>query len=59
MRSFYEDTVSPLVRYDEQYSTDLMGTLDSYLENNCNMNATARTSRPPSWWATGSSRSRS
>ena len=29
VRSFYEDTVSPLVRYDEQYSTDLMGTLDS------------------------------
>ena len=25
VRSFYEDTVAPLVRYDEQYSTDLVG----------------------------------
>jgi hypothetical protein len=43
VRSFYEDTVSPLVRYDEQYSTDLLGTLEAYLDNNCNMNATAQT----------------
>jgi len=42
VRSFFEDTVAPLVRYDEQYSTDLIGTLDSYLANNCSMNATAR-----------------
>ena len=42
VRSFYEDTVSALVKYDEQYSTDLLGTLDAYLENNCNMNATAQ-----------------
>jgi DNA-binding PucR family transcriptional regulator len=42
VRSFYEDTVSTLVRYDEQYSTDLLGTLDAYLGNNCNMNATAQ-----------------
>ena len=42
VRSFYEDTVAPLVRYDEQYSADLVGTLDSYLGNNCNMNATAQ-----------------
>jgi hypothetical protein len=42
VRSFYEDTVAPLVSYDEQYSTDLVGTLDSYLANNCNMNATAQ-----------------
>jgi len=41
VRSFYEDTVAPLVRYDDQYSTDLVGTLESYLECNCNMNATA------------------
>jgi hypothetical protein len=42
VRSFYEDTVAPLVRYDEQYSTDLIGTLDAYLRGNCNMNATAQ-----------------
>ena len=42
VRSFYEDTVAPIVRYDEQYASDLVGTLDSYLANNCNMNATAQ-----------------
>ena len=41
VRSFYEDTVAPLVRYDDQYATDLVGTLEAYLEHNCNMNATA------------------
>ena len=43
VRSFFEDTVAPIVRYDDQYGTDLVGTLDAYLENNCNMNATAAT----------------
>jgi PucR C-terminal helix-turn-helix domain/GGDEF-like domain len=43
VRSFFEDTVAPLVRYDEQYATDLVGTLDAYLGANCNMNATAQT----------------
>jgi sugar diacid utilization regulator len=41
VRSFYEDTVAPIVRYDDQYRTDLVGTLEAYLEQNCNMNATA------------------
>ena len=41
VRSFYEDTVAAIVRYDDQYGTDLVGTLDAYLEHNCNMNATA------------------
>ena len=41
VRSFYEDTVAPIVKYDDQYSTDLVGTLESYFEQNCNMNATA------------------
>jgi sugar diacid utilization regulator len=41
VRSFYEDTVAPIVHYDDQYSTDLAGTLEAYLEQNCNMNATA------------------
>lgn len=41
VRSFYEDTIAPLARYDEQYSTDLVGTLEAYLGQNCNMNATA------------------
>jgi sugar diacid utilization regulator len=38
---FYEDTVAPIVSYDEQYGTDLVGTLEAYLAHNCNMNATA------------------
>ncbi|MFN8130812.1 MAG: helix-turn-helix domain-containing protein [Solirubrobacteraceae bacterium] len=41
VRSFFEDTVGPLVRYDDQYATDLAGTLEAYFEHNCNMNATA------------------
>jgi sugar diacid utilization regulator len=41
VRSFYQDTVAPIVAYDDQYGTDLAGTLEAYLEQNCNMNATA------------------
>ena len=41
VRSFFEDTVAAIVRYDDQYRTDLVGTLEAYLEQNCNMNATA------------------
>ena len=39
---FYEDTVAPLMSHDEQYRGDLLPTLESYLGNDCNMNATAR-----------------
>jgi DNA-binding PucR family transcriptional regulator len=42
VRSFYEDTVAPIVAYDEQYSSELVSTLDAYLAQNCNMNATAQ-----------------
>ncbi|MEA2397479.1 MAG: hypothetical protein QOK25_1035 [Thermoleophilaceae bacterium] len=38
---FYEDTVAPLVLYDRDYHTDLVGTVESYLRHNCNMNTTA------------------
>jgi sugar diacid utilization regulator len=41
VRSFFDDTVAPIVSYDDQYATDLVGTLEAYLEQNCNMNATA------------------
>lgn len=43
VRNFYEDTVAAVVRYDDQYHTGLLTTLESYLEHDCNMNATART----------------
>lgn len=42
VKSFYEDTIAPVVRYDEQYTTELLSTLESYLAQNCNMNATAQ-----------------
>jgi sugar diacid utilization regulator len=42
VRSFYEDTVAPIVCYDHQYHTELLSTLEAYLANDCNMNATAR-----------------
>ena len=42
VRSFYEDTVEPLVRYDRQYRSELLSTLEEYLAGDCNMNATAR-----------------
>jgi sugar diacid utilization regulator len=42
VRSFYHDTVEPLTRYDDQYRSDLLGTLEEYLARDCNMNATAR-----------------
>jgi sugar diacid utilization regulator len=42
VRSFFEDTVAAVVRYDEQYTTELLGTLEAYLAQNCNMNATAQ-----------------
>ena len=41
VRSFYDDTVAAIVAYDDQYATDLVGTLEAYLGQNCNMNATA------------------
>jgi len=41
LRRFYDETVRPLVVYDEQYETDLLGTLSTFLECDANVNATA------------------
>jgi sugar diacid utilization regulator len=41
LKRFYEETVRPLVAYDEQYETDLLGTLATFLECDANVNATA------------------
>jgi DNA-binding PucR family transcriptional regulator len=38
---FYEATIAPVVRYDEQYGSELARTFQAYLDANCNMNATA------------------
>jgi hypothetical protein len=34
VRSFYEDTVAPLVGYDESYGSELVTTLETFLEYN-------------------------
>jgi sugar diacid utilization regulator len=41
LRRFYDETVRPLVAYDEQYETDLLGTLATFLDCDANVNATA------------------
>ena len=41
LKRFYNETVRPLVSYDEQYETDLLGTLATFLECDANVNATA------------------
>ncbi len=43
LRLLYRDTVAPLVGYDDRYHTQLVPTLETYLSQNCNMNATAGT----------------
>jgi sugar diacid utilization regulator len=41
LKRFYRETVRPLVAYDEQYDTDLLGTLVAFLDCDANVNATA------------------
>jgi PucR family transcriptional regulator, purine catabolism regulatory protein len=41
VRSFYDDTIEPLVRYDEQYGSDLVGTLEAWFAHDCSTVATA------------------
>ena len=41
LRSFYSETVEPLVLYDEQYETDLVATVEAYLDSDANVPATA------------------
>jgi sugar diacid utilization regulator len=41
LKRFYAETVKPLVAYDEQYETDLLGTLSTFLDCDANVNATA------------------
>ncbi|MGZ4201953.1 MAG: PucR family transcriptional regulator [Thermoleophilaceae bacterium] len=41
VRSFYEETIAPLHRYDEQYTTDLVRTLEAYFACDCSVSATA------------------
>jgi sugar diacid utilization regulator len=42
LQRFYAETVEPLVAYDEQYETDLVGTLAAFLEADGNVAGTAQ-----------------
>lgn len=41
LERFYAETVAPLSAYDEQYETDLVKTIEAYLENDGNVTPTA------------------
>ncbi|MGH2955971.1 MAG: PucR family transcriptional regulator, partial [Solirubrobacterales bacterium] len=42
LERFYSETVEPLVAYDDQYETGLLATVETYLENDGNVAATAQ-----------------
>ena len=41
LESFYEETLAPLAAYDEQYETELVKTVETYLDNDGNVARTA------------------
>ncbi len=41
LERFYEETVAPLSAYDDQYETELVTTIEAYLENDGNVTPTA------------------
>jgi hypothetical protein len=43
LERFYQETLAPLAAYDEQYETDLVNTVETYLENDGNVAQTAAT----------------
>jgi sugar diacid utilization regulator len=43
LERFYGETVAPLKAYDEQYETELVATVEAYLENDGNVTPTAET----------------
>jgi sugar diacid utilization regulator len=43
LERFYEETVAPLSVYDEQYETELVATVEAYLDNDGNVTPTAET----------------
>jgi sugar diacid utilization regulator len=42
LERFYAETVQPLVAYDDQYETELVATVEAYLDNDGNVAATAK-----------------
>jgi sugar diacid utilization regulator len=41
LQGFYEETISPIVGYDEQYETELVRTLETFLDSDGNVARTA------------------
>jgi sugar diacid utilization regulator len=42
LERFYAETIQPLREYDEQYETELVATVEAYLDNDGNVAATAK-----------------
>ena len=42
LERFYAETIAPLAEYDEQYETELVTTIEAYLDNDGNVAATAK-----------------
>ena len=42
LERFYAETVEPLVAYDDQYETELVKTVEAYLDHDGNVAATAQ-----------------
>jgi DNA-binding PucR family transcriptional regulator len=42
LQRFYAETVEPLVAYDDQYETDLVRTVEAFLDNDGNVAGTAQ-----------------
>jgi sugar diacid utilization regulator len=42
LERFYAETIEPLATYDEQYETELVRTVEAYLDNDGNVAATAK-----------------
>jgi PucR family transcriptional regulator, purine catabolism regulatory protein len=42
LQHFYAETIEPLAAYDDQYETELVATIEAYLENDGNVAATSK-----------------
>jgi len=42
LERFYAETIEPLSKYDDQYETELVATVEAYLDNDGNVAATAK-----------------
>jgi sugar diacid utilization regulator len=42
LKRFFAETIEPLAAYDDQYETDLVATVEAYLDNDGNVAATAK-----------------